>query len=297
MKEDVKLAKWLEGAMDEKELREFEAAPGYETYRKIKYFSAEMSAPQVDTDSLYATITQERINKGKVRKLTPWFYKIAAMLVIAIGLSFFFYTTHTTTQVTEFAEHSEFLLPDNSEVMLNADSEAAFKAWNWKENRKVKLEGEAYFKVAKGQKFDVVTSLGTVTVMGTQFNVKARNNSFDITCYEGKVKVNSNEKEIVLTPGKSVSFKNGESMAMQTAEVKRPGWIDYEVSFTDEELTHVISEMERQYNISITIPQGSYSTFSGSLPMNDLNTALDNITTIYHFKVEKAGDIITLTSE
>ena len=44
----------------------------------------------------------------------------------------------------------------------------------WKNERSVNLDGEGFFKVAKGSKFDVETSAGTVSVVGTQFNVKNR---------------------------------------------------------------------------------------------------------------------------
>lgn len=298
MKDDVKLAKWLEGTMDEGELREFKAAPEYNIYAKIADYSATLVAPEADTDGMYQNIKSQKTNTSKVIRFTPWLYKVAAIVVLVLGASFFFYATNTTTQIADAGEHKEFLLPDNSEVVLNAGSEANFKSWNWNNNRKVNLDGEAYFKVAKGQKFDVVTTMGTVTVVGTQFNVKARDNRFDVTCFEGKVKVSSNDKEIMLTPGQGVSFANGKQIAASPAAGNiKPGWVTYEVHFNDEKLANVIAEMERQYNIVITLPEGDYSPFSGPLPMNDLDTALDNIITIYNLQLVKADGKIILNPE
>jgi ferric-dicitrate binding protein FerR (iron transport regulator) len=298
MKEDIKLAKWLDGRMTEKELREFEALPGFETYRKIKEYSGVLTAPDTDIENIYQNVTRNKNKRSGVRKLNPWLAKIAAVLVVTLGLSYFFYTTHTTNTIAETGNRTEFLLPDNSSVVLNSGSEAEFRTWNWDNNRKVELKGEAFFKVAKGKKFDVITNLGTVTVVGTQFNVKARENRFDVTCFEGKVIVKSNGKEVTLTPGQSVAFEKGKNIIVPLEEADQPGWITYEIDFHNEKLANVIAEMERQYNVTIDLPEeGSYSPFNGPLPMNDLNTALDNITTIYNLKTEREGGKIILTSE
>lgn len=300
MKENTKLAKWLEGAMDEKELREFESLPEFETYRKIKDFSAQLTVPEIDSDNLYNTIAakRNRADKKVIRLNSPWLVRIAAVLVIALGLTFFFYTSNTTTQVAQTGERTEFLLPDNSTVMLNAGSQAEYKSWNWNKKRSLDLNGEAYFKVAKGKTFDVNTPLGKVTVVGTQFNVKSRNNRFDVTCFEGKVKVTYNGKEQFLTPGKSVSFESGTAIETPQTSAQQPGWINHEVAFNKEKPENVISELERQYNVKIELKSTLSKTFSGTLPTNDIDTALDQFTTGYHLKAEKTGkNVITLSME
>lgn len=298
MKEDIKLARWLNDEMDERELKEFMSSPEFDTYRKIKEYSAQLSAPEADMDTLYSKIERKRAAKSRVLKFTPWLARIAAVLVLALGATYFFYTSHTTQQIADSGERTEFLLPDNSSVVLNAGSEAEYRPWNWQGNRKIELKGEAYFKVAKGETFDVVTKMGKVTVVGTQFNVKARDNRFDVTCYEGSVKVSSNGKEIILTQGKSVAFKDGAVIEAPQNESLQPGWITYETEFYKESLQNIISEMERQYNVDISIPLSiDKDGFTGTIPMNDLDTALETIKDIYHLKSEKAGTKIILSLE
>lgn len=291
MKEDTKLAKWLEGAMDEKELREFESLPEFETYRKIKEFSAQLSAPETDTDNLYNAIAAKRnANTKKVVRLhSPWLVRIAAVLVIALGLTFFFYTTNVTTQVADNGERTEFLLPDNSSVVLNAGSTAEFKSWNWNKKRSVDLNGEAYFKVAKGKTFDVNTPLGKVTVVGTQFNVKSRDGRFDVTCFEGKVKVTYNGTETFITPGQSVSFEEGKNIEIPQTAAQQPSWMGSEISFEKETPENIIRELERQYNVKIQLDATLTEPSSVTLPLNDLDAAIDNIATLYHLKATKTG--------
>jgi len=297
MKDETLLAKWLNNELEGAELEAFMASPDYATYNKIKEYSAQLTVPEADMDALYERINTNK-NKPKVRKLNPWLPRIAAMLVMALGATYFFYTNNTTTQLAVAGERTSFLLPDNSEVTLNAASEADYKTWNWKNNRKLQLDGEAYFKVAKGQTFDVVTAMGKVTVVGTQFNVKARGSRFDVTCFEGKVRVTSNNTTTLLTPGKSIAFEDGKLIVMPTEENNKPGWLTYEVSFHAEKFANIISELERQYNVDIQLnTQQPDKAFTGAIPMNNINDALEIIKTTYQLKSQKTGNKIILSVE
>jgi ferric-dicitrate binding protein FerR (iron transport regulator) len=299
MKDDKMLAKWLNNELDEKELKAFMATPEYATYNKIKEYSAQLTVPEADMDALYARIEANKNRPVKVRTLSPWISRIAAMLILMLGVTYFVYTSKVTTQLAENGKRTEFLLPDNSSVTLNAGSEVDYKAWNWKNNRKLQLDGEAYFKVAKGQTFDVVTTMGKVTVVGTQFNVKARDNRFDVTCYEGKVKVTSNGTAILLTPGMSVAFEDGKQLNIPSDENTQPGWLTYEVNYQQEKLGRIINEMERQYNIDIELTDKQMETADhvGGIPMNNLNDALEIIESAHHLKPRKAGNKIILSVE
>ena len=299
MKDDKMLAKWLNNELDEKELKAFMDTPEYSTYNRIKEYSAQLTVPEADMDALYARIEANKNRPAKVKTLSPWIGRVAAMLILMLGATYFLYTSKTTTEFAEAGQRTEFLLPDNSSVTLNAGSEVDYRAWNWKNNRKLQLDGEAYFKVAKGQTFDVVTAMGKVTVVGTQFNVKARDNRFDVTCFEGKVRVASNDNTILLTPGMSVAFDNGRQIDMPSDENTQPGWLTYEVKYKQEKLGRIINEMKRQYRIDIelTDKQIAAMTHSGSIPMNNLNDALEIIETAHNIKSKKAGNKIILSVE
>ncbi|MBQ0740845.1 FecR domain-containing protein, partial [Aquimarina celericrescens] len=84
------------------------------------------------------------------------------------------------------------VLPDGSFVDLNAGSELTHQRFFWSQNREITLQGEGYFKVTSGTNFTVTTSLGKIEVLGTQFNIKEREKLFEVNCYEGRVKVSTN---------------------------------------------------------------------------------------------------------
>ena len=170
---------------------------------------------------------------------------------------------------------------------MNSGSEIEYKKWNWDNHRNLELDGEAYFRVAKGKKFEVKTNLGKVTVLGTQFNVKARKNRFDITCFEGRVKVNYKDKEIILTPGKSVAFENGKQLNL-LVDTQKPEWLENKIAFNKENLSNILDEIQRQYNVTIEV-QANYSNelFTGKMPLDNLDVALQIIATTYHLEPNK----------
>jgi Fe2+-dicitrate sensor, membrane component len=65
-------------------------------------------------------------------------------------------------------------------VNLNSSSQLSYSKNKWDSKREVTLNGEAFFKVSKGSTFDVITLNGKVSVLGTQFNVKQRENYFEV---------------------------------------------------------------------------------------------------------------------
>lgn len=288
MEEKYELAKWLSGEMTPSELEAFKSTPEYNTYAKIAEYSSLLETPAFDENSIYNTVTNHRKAEPKVISLyqSKWL-KIAAIFILFLGLTFFIRTNVTSTEMAANGEKTNFLLPDNSQIVLNSGSEIQYKKWNWDNNRKLNLKGEAYFKVAHGKKFEVNTSLGTVTVLGTQFNVKSRENRFDVTCYEGRVKVVHNNQQVIITKGTSVTF-NADTFEKTTIENTKPEWTANQISFKKEKLTNILDELQREYDCEIVLNSKVNSQlFSGTMPADDLKTALDIVSSTYHLKISK----------
>lgn len=288
MEKNYILAKWLNNDLTEEELAEFKASPDFEKYKKIKNYSGQLKVSDFDEAKVLENILS---NKKVTPKVIPlyknWMFRVAAILVLALGITFTVQNFSTETQYASNGKRTTFSLPDNSEVVLNAGSEIEYKNWNWNNHRELKLNGEAYFKVAKGKKFEVETNLGKVTVLGTQFNVKARKNRFDITCYEGRVKVNYKDKEIILTPGKSVTYENGKQLNALVVNQK-PEWLENKIAFNKENLSHILDEIQRQYNVTISV-ETKYpdELFTGKIPLDNLDVALQIIATTYNLEPKK----------
>ncbi|MFH7004901.1 FecR family protein [Flavobacterium bizetiae] len=291
MKENRLLAKWLNDDLSPDELAEFEASPDFEKYQKIKNYTNHLQVDDLDENAMLSNILSQKKATPKVVPLyKKWMFRAAAIFVLAIGITLVMKFFVPQTQTADFGEKTTFSLPDHSEVVLNSGSEINYKKWNWDNNRHLELKGEAYFRVAKGRRFEVQTNLGKVTVLGTQFNVKARKNRFDVVCYEGRVKVNYANTQILLTHGQSVRFENGKQVKMNVNSLK-PEWIDDQICFTKENIRTLLDEVERQYNVKIELnSKDTISLFTGKLPAKDLDTALQIISTTYHLEAKKVSE-------
>lgn len=289
MEENYQLAKWLNDEMTEAELKEFQSQPDYHLYEKIKRHSSELQTDSFNEDKMLNTILASKKEGAKVIPFYQnWLFRVAAILILGFGMFFTYQNFSISTEFAENGKQTTFTLPDNSEVVLNSGSAIEYKKRNWDDNRNLELDGEAYFRVAKGKKFQVNTDLGTVSVLGTQFNVKERNNRFDVTCYEGRVKVNYNQFEVIITKGETVSFENNEKIIHQTITIEKPLWTLNQMDFEKENLTNIIEEIERQYNITIESKNlQSDQLFTGKLPADNLNVALQIIASTYHLKINQ----------
>lgn len=288
MEENHFLAKWLNNELTEAELAEFKASAHYEKYENIKNYTAHLEVPDFNEGKVLEFVIHHKKTAPKVIPLfKKWLFKVAAVLVIGLGIAFIMQNFSLETQDAPNGKRTNFSLPDNSEVVLNAGSEIEYKKWNWGNNRNLELHGEAYFKVAKGKKFEVATDLGKVTVLGTQFNVKARKNRFDVTCFEGRVKVNYKDKEVILTQGKRVTFENGKQVNTAVT-ISKPEWLENQIAFNKENLSAILEEIQRQYNVSIEM-KAKYSDelFTGKIPIDNLDVAIQIIATTYHLQPNK----------
>lgn len=292
MEENYKLAKWLNDEMTDKELLEFQSESDYHLYQKIKLYSSELEVPDFNLQKLFSKVMDAKKERPRVIALQPnWLMRIAAILVIGLGLLFTYNTFSSSSEIAENGEKTTFLLPDNSEVVLNSGSKIEYKKWNWGSNRNLNLSGEAYFKVAKGKKFQVITDIGKVTVLGTQFDVKARENRFDVTCYEGRVKVNHKHREIIITKGESVAFENGKLIYNIPEIATKPEWTNDEATFNHESLNQIIKELSRQYSIEIELKNAENNQFfTGTIPTNNLKGAIQILSSSYHLKSKKISD-------
>ncbi|WP_157366588.1 FecR family protein [Aquimarina agarilytica] len=272
------LAKWLSGELTPDQLADFELHPHYEEYVRINKVTSNMSFSDYDEIEAFSKL-KNRINtpkKTKVISLYKWVGAVAACLILAIGL----YTFNFSDTVYEsgIAEHKNITLPDGSTVILNGMASAKVDKGQWdNSNRQVQLDGEAYFKVKKGEKFSVKTTIGTVQVLGTQFTVNTINDDLLIVkCFEGRVSVTTNEGEVILTKGNAYQLYKDKGKQWNF-EALAPSWTTTnETLFNGVPVSHVITSLQRQYGVKVLNMESISSdvVFTGSFSNKDLNKAL-----------------------
>lgn len=200
-------------------------------------------------------------SKNIILKKKAIIFSVAASLLLLLTLTSFF---KTSEHVSINGEYQIVTLPDGSIAELNAGSKISYKPLWWYIEREVKLEGEGYFEVKKGEKFTVKTKLGSVRVLGTKFNVKSRLEEFAVTCLSGKVAVNSQNQNLILTPqmhSELVANKLKLSTDKQANDII--AWRYGNFYFKDYPLNKVLAEIERQYDIKIVSTENLNYLYSG----------------------------------
>lgn len=196
---------------------------------------------------------------------------------------------HEKQQNTEAAAHElqwgevnvpkgsrfDMVLEDGTQVWLNADSKLRFPVEFSGDERRIHLEGEAYFAVAHdaSKPFIVETPRQSVSVLGTEFNVYAypEENMEYTTLVNGSVKVAAEHVSQTLTPGEQASL-SAEGYMVRSVDVGDVvSWRDDIFNFEGNTLDEVFRKLARWYDIEYVFedPALSSLTFRGNLSHTD----------------------------
>ncbi|PTX59453.1 FecR family protein [Kordia periserrulae] len=290
MDNDNLIQKWLNGELSEAELRDFEQRDDFEYYQSIIENAQNFKASHFETVDDFETFKAKKLvaqtQKRSLTKVWMPLLKVAAVFIIFIGLYMFFMNDSLTTITTVASEKTNITLPDASEIVLNAKSSLSYDENNWNDDRTVNLLGEAYFKVAKGKTFDVIAQNDTIRVLGTQFNVKKRANYFEVTCYEGSVKVITKTHQNILAPGDQFVIVNNQLVERKSSDFK-PNWTENISTFSAVPLQEVLAELERQFDVSIATENiNSEQLFTGGFQHDDVEKALKAVTEPMNIRFE-----------
>lgn len=293
MNKEQYIKKWLDGSLSASELEQFSSTDDYAAITRIDKVVQQLKAPDFDTE--LALIDFEANKKPRQRQvhytwIQPMLRVAAVVAIIALGY-FLLFTSSDITYSTKVAEQMEITLPDESVVVLNASSSITFNEDDWAEQRLVELSGEGYFKVAKGARFDVKTEDGNVAVLGTQFNVKVRNDYFEVVCYEGLVRVEAEEAEVKLKANQMFRLIDGEQITDYTIIELAPSWISDESAFVSVPFGQIVDEFERQYAIKITTKNVDLDQlFTGRFTHKDLDLGMKSIALPMNLNYEVVDD-------
>jgi ferric-dicitrate binding protein FerR (iron transport regulator) len=168
--------------------------------------------------------------------------------------------TLLTKRTTERSEYKYLLLPDSTQVWLNASSTLEYPEHFRADKREVTLSGEAYFDVRHSGEAPFIINTGKIstTVLGTSFNIKAYpdRQHIIVSVSTGKVKVSYNNVPLAtLVKGQQVKVNSRlntvEEKKIAPAEVA--AWQRGNMSYDDEAIEDIIADLERLYNVKIRI--------------------------------------------
>lgn len=164
--------------------------------------------------------------------------------------------THSLT--TPRGQTIKLELEDGTTVWLNSESRLTYPNSFKGSERRVRLEGEAYFKVAHNDRQPFLVDAGNVEtrVLGTEFNIRAYDGKdCNVTLVKGSVRVKnlSNGHEHTLEPGQSTAVSHdGKGMVTTDVDVmETTAWKDHYFCFRNEELTDIMTGLSHWYNVEV----------------------------------------------
>ncbi len=293
--DNVLFARWVRGDISDAERQRLEQHPDFPVFRRLMENAQQQQLSENDSQVLWNRYFSSRQRRRPIRKF-HWLWWLVGILGLA-SLALFSWTVSQTVSstpsisATTTGEQRTVELPDGSTVRLNAVSSIDVYTRNWASKRRVRLIGEAFFQIKKGMApFVVETSAGSVTVLGTSFNVRYRGTGFEVACYTGFVQASTpNGNKQALRAGQKTLCKNERWQQLAALNDPWPAWMQGESRFGDAPVYEVFAELERQYNISISASGTEGRRFSGLFIHKDLPQALRMVCEPLGLQYEIAG--------
>lgn len=217
-----------------------------------------------------------------IRKITIEFLKIAAILVIGfLGTKQLLTWQTDTIQMQAIhvpaGQRAEITLADGTHVWLNSRSTLKFPKQFSKSTRNVELDGEGYFSVQHNEDspFIVQTEKYAIHVLGTEFNVKAYNNStlFETALLKGSVEISSSTMtdRLRLKPNEVAQARQEGLKVSHISDYNYFKWKEGLFCFEDESIQSLIEKLQLYYDIQIDVQSPSLlqHRYSGKFRIKD----------------------------
>ncbi|WP_370408762.1 FecR family protein [Tenacibaculum dicentrarchi] len=283
----------------------------FEKINKINQITKENSSvPKADIAINKAVFFKKIESREKKNNFKKLFFKYAAAAIIVLSTSFFTYFITQSKEIyiaTTYGEQKEVTLSDGSVVWLNASSKISYK-----ENspRTIRLEGEAFFEVAKDKKhpFTVETSDNVIVkALGTSFNIKSYNENdyYETVLFTGKVAVNiadSEKDNIIMSPNDKIRILKENKQVLKSViknKMNTISWREGKIQFKNKTFKEIATDFKNQYNLKFHFENEKVSnikftgTFKKTMPIGEVLEILKITKPFeYYFNTQKNTWII-----
>lgn len=255
--------------------------------------------------------------KKQLPGIRVWMAAAGILLVLGLGMTIqyflsqrtpvsFSYTADTRIEVP-LGQMSKIILPDGTTVYLNSGTQLVYSGDFFSGNRKLSLEGEAFFDVAKDQEHPFVVSTKGLDfkVYGTSFNIQAYPEDKEIctTLIEGSLGIlgKSGNELTRLVPGENAIFRM-DDRKLEVSQVNLDlytSWKDGLITFRNEKLKDIARKIERWYNVEIKIKNETLGneTYMGTIMKNkpiDQILEVFSLTSSLNYRIVPRADQRTL---
>ena len=227
---------------------------------------------------------------------------IAALLVFAFLTRNYLTSSEQWNTLATVANASlEQQLADGSRVWLNENSQLEYPSEFAGGERRIRLNGEAFFEVTKdaSKPFIIETGSGEVKVLGTSFSVRdhAKETTLEVAVVTGKVQLKgkTSEKVIVMTAGQSgLLDKQKKVLTKQLQSNNAAAWHTRELAFNEIPMREAIQDLEAFYDIQIKVENEALLNcpFTSTFKNQTIEAVMETLDTIFQTESEKLQDKI-----
>ncbi len=247
-------------------------------------------------------INQKTKSKTKVFPIKPFLkYAVAASVLLAVmfgGYKLFGTSSNNFVAFTNQSNQVKTLnLEDGTTIYLAKHTTIEYQE-NFKNNRNIKLEGEAFFDVHRDENhpFVIKTNYGDVEVLGTSFDVNTKNNKTTVSVKSGKVELRNLNNKIILTKNES-AFSDGKVVSNKSSVNENYlAWKTGEFKFNNTPLEKVVNILNSYYDTTIELSKNINKNmpFSGEFKQENLDIVIDAITLSCNLTAETYNNKIIL---
>ncbi len=312
--------KYLSGETSDSEVKQLEdwvleSSENKAVFNQIKQAwilsGIENNNHQIDVEKEWNLIDKQLLEKDKVVEMKPrrglkFYLSIAAAVAVILAASI--WVLIPKDDIQEYSVQNQVAvntLPDGSNVSLNQYSSVAFESKFDKQERRVKLTGDAYFEVERNEDrpFIVDAEDVEVEVLGTTFYVDSREElpNIEVIVQSGTVAVKAQEQRIVLNAGDTGIYeKSSKKLIKQTNEEDNYlGWTTDTLVFEEEKLELVVRSLNRKFHsqIEIDIEDTESCYLTAKFGFDKLEPILKIIEKALDITAERKGEKIILKGE
>jgi transmembrane sensor len=263
---------------------------------------------------------QQDLAKPKSHSLFQHYRQLAAILLLLLttGLSLWYLNQlfSLTSHRTAFGETATLVLPDGSMVKLHGNTTIRYpKKWETGQNREVWIQGEAFFSVVHTPTHDrfLVHLPGEVEVevLGTEFNVTARNSANRVVLNSGSIRLKlpapkekdqqqDSVKYVLMKPGEMVQYEDKPDLYVikRVNPERYTSWKDYRFVFDDTPLPEIAQLLEENYGFKVVIADPSLLSrkLTGEIETNNPDILLYALSKSFKIRIQKEKNTLFLYS-
>jgi ferric-dicitrate binding protein FerR (iron transport regulator) len=233
-------------------------------------------------DRVHHLIWKKESQKRKtlVRRIASLYMKIAAVLLIPLiiaGSIYVYYLSSSSRIVADqqvsaliyapIGSRVSFNLPDGTKGWLNSGSKLTYSL-PFNKNRKVAIEGEAWFDVFHNEEkpFEICAGKSIIKVLGTSFNISAypEEDYVEVVLQNGKVEFSDKSlaEQVILNPSERLFLKDNKLELNLVDPSKYKGWTDGKLIFRGDNMAEVARRIERWYDVKVVIEDDDLLKYS-----------------------------------